>query len=149
MTPIIAKPYCRTCGKTARLEGGVGASAFASGTAAIATLMGLFAPGDERFSTDDLYGGSIRFFNNICSVGGLQVSSLRAKRSNPDTKLAGKYCNTWIAQSGLLRHCVPRNECSSFKMPQSKSSSYRRRPFHPLRLHQSSRWFEDNNLHCG
>ncbi|MCL2059808.1 MAG: PLP-dependent aspartate aminotransferase family protein, partial [Oscillospiraceae bacterium] len=49
----------------AMLEMGAGASAFASGMAAIATLMELFAPGDEIISTDDLYGGSIRFFNNI------------------------------------------------------------------------------------
>ena len=54
----------------AALENGAGASAFASGMAAIATLMELFNPGDEILATDDLYGGSIRLFNTISAKNG-------------------------------------------------------------------------------
>ena len=57
----------------AAMEGGAGASAFASGMAAIATLMELFSPGDEIIATDDLYGGSIRLFNNISTKNGVTV----------------------------------------------------------------------------
>ena len=57
----------------AALEGGAGAAAFASGMAAIATLMELFAPGDEIIATDDLYGGSIRLFNHISTKNGIGI----------------------------------------------------------------------------
>ena len=65
------------------LEGGAGASAYASGMAAISTLMELFKPGDEIIATDDLYGGSIRFFNEISAKNGMVIkyadsSDLRA-----------------------------------------------------------------------
>ena len=55
----------------AALEGGAGATAHASGMAAISTLMELFAPGDEIIVTDDLYGGSIRLFNHISTKNGV------------------------------------------------------------------------------
>ncbi|MCL2079924.1 MAG: PLP-dependent aspartate aminotransferase family protein [Oscillospiraceae bacterium] len=57
----------------AALEGGAGASAYATGMAAITTLMELFAPGDEIIATCDLYGGSIRLFNNISAKNGITV----------------------------------------------------------------------------
>ena len=57
----------------AALEGGAGATAFASGMTAISTLMELFAPGDEIVATDDLYGGSIRLFNRISTKNGIGV----------------------------------------------------------------------------
>jgi cystathionine gamma-synthase len=57
----------------AALEGGAGATAHASGMAAISTLMELFAPGDEIIATDDLYGGSIRLFNHILTKNGIVV----------------------------------------------------------------------------
>ena len=67
----------------AALEGGTGASAYASGMAAVSTLMELFKPGDEIIATDDLYGGSIRLFNSISAKNGVAVryadtSDLRA-----------------------------------------------------------------------
>jgi len=55
----------------AMLEGGAGASAYASGMAALATLMELFKSGDEIIATDDLYGGSIRLFNEISAKNGI------------------------------------------------------------------------------
>ena len=57
----------------AALEGGAGASAYATGMAAVATLMEMFKPGDEIIATDDLYGGSIRYFNEISTKNGLLI----------------------------------------------------------------------------
>jgi len=55
------------------LEGGAGAAAFSSGMAAIAALTELFSPGDEIIASDDLYGGSVRFFNQIAAKNGIVV----------------------------------------------------------------------------
>ncbi|MDR1397918.1 MAG: PLP-dependent aspartate aminotransferase family protein [Desulfarculales bacterium] len=55
----------------ARLEEGSDALAFSSGMAAIAALMELFAPGDHIIASDDLYGGTIRLFDNISRKNGL------------------------------------------------------------------------------
>ena len=49
----------------AKLEGGAAAFGFASGMAALACLMELFQPGDHLIVTADLYGGSIRLFNEV------------------------------------------------------------------------------------
>ncbi|MCL2087424.1 MAG: aminotransferase class I/II-fold pyridoxal phosphate-dependent enzyme [Oscillospiraceae bacterium] len=57
----------------AALEGGAGGAAFATGMAAIAAVMELFRPGDEIIATDDLYGGSIRLFNNITVKNGIAI----------------------------------------------------------------------------
>jgi cystathionine gamma-synthase len=57
----------------AALEGGSGACAFSSGMAAMASLMELFKSGDEIIATDDLYGGSIRLFNEISTKNGIVV----------------------------------------------------------------------------
>ncbi len=55
----------------ASLEGGVDALAFATGMAAITTLMELFRPGDHIITDADLYGGSIRLFDNINEKNGI------------------------------------------------------------------------------
>jgi len=47
------------------LESGYDALAFSSGMAAISALMEIFSPGDHIISGNDLYGGSIRLFDNI------------------------------------------------------------------------------------
>lgn len=49
----------------ASLEGGIDAFALTTGMAAIALLMELFQPGDHIISEADLYGGSIRLFDNV------------------------------------------------------------------------------------
>ncbi len=49
----------------ADLEGGVDAVACATGMAAIACVGDLFAPGDHILHSDDLYGGSIRYFRTV------------------------------------------------------------------------------------
>jgi len=57
----------------ANLEGGSGALAFASGMAAIAALMDLFEAGDSILASDDLYGGSVRLFDNTAAKHGVEI----------------------------------------------------------------------------
>jgi len=49
----------------ADLESGSRGYAFASGLAAIATLLDTLSPGDHVITMDDLYGGSYRLFENV------------------------------------------------------------------------------------
>lgn len=49
----------------ANLEGGIDAFALSSGMAAITLFMELFEPGDHIIAEADLYGGSIRLFDNV------------------------------------------------------------------------------------
>lgn len=49
----------------ASLEGGIDAFALSSGMAAITLLMDMFQPGDHFIAEADLYGGSIRLFDNV------------------------------------------------------------------------------------
>lgn len=60
----------------ASLEKGIDALAFSSGMAAIATLMEIFRPGDHIIADSDLYGGSIRLFDNISKKNGIEFSSV-------------------------------------------------------------------------
>ena len=55
----------------ARLEGGVAAFAFSSGMSALTTVMKLFGANTHIIASDDLYGGSLRLFNNVCTVEGM------------------------------------------------------------------------------
>ena len=57
------------------LENGRDALAFSSGMAAIATLMELLKPGDHFIIDSDLYGGSVRLFNEISLKNGLTYTS--------------------------------------------------------------------------
>jgi cystathionine beta-lyase/cystathionine gamma-synthase len=56
----------------AALEGGARALAFASGMAAVDAVMGLFSPGDTILVTEDMYGGTFRFFERFCKNRGLR-----------------------------------------------------------------------------
>lgn len=58
----------------ALLEHGSHALAFSSGMAAISALMELFSPGEHIVATDDLYGGTVRLWNNISKKNGISVS---------------------------------------------------------------------------
>lgn len=58
----------------AALEGGSDAMAFTSGMAAISVLMELFRPGDHIIASSDLYGGSIRLFQQVNTKNGLSFS---------------------------------------------------------------------------
>ena len=56
--------------------------AFASGMAAMDTILKLFQPGDEIISTDDLYGGSYRLMTQIFEKYGLKIHFVNME--NPD-----------------------------------------------------------------
>jgi cystathionine gamma-lyase len=56
----------------AALENGTHASVFASGMAAIDTLMKTLRPGDEVISTNDLYGGTYRLFTKVYEPFGIK-----------------------------------------------------------------------------
>ncbi|MDR3239663.1 MAG: PLP-dependent aspartate aminotransferase family protein [Clostridiales bacterium] len=58
----------------AALEEGGDAIAFATGMAAAACVLELFAPGDHIIASDDLYGGTYRLFHHIAMKNGLRFS---------------------------------------------------------------------------
>ncbi|MCI1821245.1 MAG: PLP-dependent aspartate aminotransferase family protein [Megasphaera sp.] len=60
----------------ALLEQGCDALAFSSGMAAISCVLELFKPGDHIIYSADLYGGSIRIFNEISQKNGLSFTAL-------------------------------------------------------------------------
>lgn len=60
----------------ASLENGIDALAFSTGMAAIALMMELFCPGDHLIVDADLYGGSIRLFNNVSQKNKIKFSSI-------------------------------------------------------------------------
>ncbi|WP_081846599.1 trans-sulfuration enzyme family protein [Butyrivibrio sp. AE3004] len=66
----------------AYLENGKDAIAFASGMAAIATIMELFSPGDHFIIDEDLYGGSIRLFNEISLKNGLEYTAVSLSKED-------------------------------------------------------------------
>ncbi len=66
----------------ASLENGTDALAFSSGMAAITALMEIFEPGDHIIADADLYGGSIRLFNNICQKNGIEFSYYSSTEDN-------------------------------------------------------------------
>ena len=57
----------------AALEEGTDAVAFASGMAAIAAVFELLSPGDHVICSEDLYGGTTRYLNNVSSKNGVTV----------------------------------------------------------------------------
>ena len=66
----------------ASLEKGIDALAFSSGMAAITALMEIFRPGDHIITDADLYGGSIRLFNNISEKNGLTFSHIDCSKED-------------------------------------------------------------------
>jgi cystathionine beta-lyase/cystathionine gamma-synthase len=58
----------------AALEGGRHAVAYASGLSAVDAILRLFNPGDHIVSTDDVYGGVYRLYNQILSRYGLRFT---------------------------------------------------------------------------
>ena len=79
----------------AQLEHGIDAFALTSGMAAISLLMEIFKPGDHLIVDSDLYGGTIRLFDNVSSKNGIvftreNISALSEKEVEalirPETK---------------------------------------------------------------
>lgn len=78
----------------AALEGGQHALAFASGMAAIDTLLRLVSPGDHIISGNDVYGGTYRLFDKVLTRFGVEFSFVEtavpanvAAAIQPNTKL--------------------------------------------------------------
>jgi cystathionine gamma-synthase len=69
----------------ASLEKGIDALAFSSGMAAITAFMEIFKPGDHLITDADLYGGSIRLFNNISEKNGLTFSHINCSREDVES----------------------------------------------------------------
>ncbi|KRM90255.1 PLP-dependent transferase [Liquorilactobacillus cacaonum] len=63
----------------ALLEEGTRAFALSSGMAAIQLVFSLFKSGDEIISTDDLYGGTFRYFDHLNDHFGLNFSQWNGK----------------------------------------------------------------------
>lgn len=59
----------------AGLENAEEAVAFSSGMAAVSAVMHLFAPGDHVIVDMDLYGGSVRLFDQVCKKYGIEFST--------------------------------------------------------------------------
>ena len=57
----------------ANLEGGHGGFAFASGLAAIDSVLKILSSGDEIIAVDDIYGGTYRMFTHIYEKFGINV----------------------------------------------------------------------------
>ncbi|MCL4103202.1 PLP-dependent aspartate aminotransferase family protein [Fibrobacter sp. HC4] len=76
----------------ASLEGGIDALAYSSGMAAITALFEIFEPGDNVIIDSDLYGGSIRLFDNVSKKNGLEITRVNFAQDNienfikPNTK---------------------------------------------------------------
>ena len=66
----------------ASLEGGIDALAYSSGMAAIAAVMELFKPGDHLITEADLYGGSIRLFENVSVKNGLTFTHVNCSKED-------------------------------------------------------------------
>ena len=66
----------------ASLEGGIDAFALSSGMAAITLLMEIFKPGDHIIAEADLYGGSVRLFDNVSKKNGYEFTYLNCSRDD-------------------------------------------------------------------
>ncbi|MCM1125878.1 MAG: PLP-dependent aspartate aminotransferase family protein [Lachnospiraceae bacterium] len=64
----------------AALEKGIDAIGFSSGMAAVTAVMELFVPGDHVIIDADLYGGSVRLFQNISAKNGIVFSRVDLSR---------------------------------------------------------------------
>lgn len=69
----------------AALEKGTDAIGFSSGMAAIAVVMELFVPGDHVIIDADLYGGSVRLFQNITAKNGITFSRVDLSKGEIDS----------------------------------------------------------------
>ena len=67
-----------------QLEHGTDAFALSSGMAAITLLMEIFEPGDHLIVDSDLYGGTIRLFDNVSIKNGIKFT--RANCSSDDVE---------------------------------------------------------------
>ena len=71
----------------AELEGGIDAFALSSGMAAISLLFELFSPGDHIITEADLYGGSIRLFDNVSRKNGYELTYIDCSTEDVESKM--------------------------------------------------------------
>jgi cystathionine beta-lyase len=76
----------------AGLEGGAKGYAFASGIAAIASVLGMLASGDHIVTAEDIYGGSYRLLNTFYKRWGLEHTAVDV--SDPENILKALKPNT-------------------------------------------------------
>ena len=72
------------------LEGGIDAFALSSGMAAIALVMELFSPGDNIIAESDLYGGTIRLFDNVSAKNGVTFTRLNYSSNSLENLITEK-----------------------------------------------------------
>src|SRR5512140_2324757 len=63
----------------AALEGGLGASATATGMAAITAVLFLLEPGDHVVTGNDIYGGTYRLFKDVFAKRGISFSFINMR----------------------------------------------------------------------
>ncbi|MFN4299005.1 MAG: cystathionine gamma-synthase [Thermaurantimonas sp.] len=81
----------------AAIEGGKYGLAFASGLAAIDTLLKTLNPGDEIISTNDLYGGTYRLFVRVYEKFGLRFHFVPMQQlSSIEEKITEKTRLIWV-----------------------------------------------------
>ena len=68
----------------ADLEGGVAGFAFASGLAAISTVLELLDSGDHLIASDDLYGGTFRLLERVRDAFGRAAGQVFVNLSDID-----------------------------------------------------------------
>ena len=73
-----------------QLEGGIDAFALSTGMAAITLLMELFSPGDHIIADSDLYGGSIRLFDNVSQKNGISFTRVNCTTENLEPLITEK-----------------------------------------------------------
>ncbi len=73
-----------------QLEGGIDAFALSTGMAAITLLMELFQPGDHIIADSDLYGGSIRLFDNVSVKNGINFTRVNCATENLEPLITEK-----------------------------------------------------------
>lgn len=70
-----------------RLEEGIDAFALSSGMAAISLLFEIFKPGDHILCEADLYGGSIRLFDNVSKKNGYEFSFINFSKDDFESEI--------------------------------------------------------------
>ncbi|MCR5802875.1 MAG: PLP-dependent aspartate aminotransferase family protein [Clostridia bacterium] len=71
----------------ASLEKGTEAFALSSGMAAITLLFELFRPGDHIITESDLYGGSIRLFDNVSAKNSYEFTNLNCSVADIESEI--------------------------------------------------------------
>lgn len=86
----------------ASLEGGIDAFALSTGMAAITLLMELFKSGDHIIAEADLYGGSIRLFDNVSKKNQYEFTYLNCSKNDIEGSIAKKHNLLLIVDNTFL-----------------------------------------------